>query len=186
MKKILLLIVWLSAILPANSQDRSVKIIVKDSNSGRSISGANVYIDKLEKVFGTDSNGELDLIVPPEGYSIAISYVGYESQLVKVENDKTRIRVMLVSMGTDLEEVIISSVRADNNVKSTDIGKDVLQLESIRDLPPLAGEIDIIKSMVLLPGVSTVGEASSGLNVRGGGFDQNLVLLGGGVLYDID
>lgn len=183
MRKLILFSLISFASFFAYSQEKTIVLVVTDSESELPISGANVLVNEIQMVFGTDVNGELKVLVPNYGYNVTISFVGYETKSIFI-GDRPRVKVGLVSSGIDLDEVIISSTRADNNIKSTDIGKDVLNLESIRDLPPLAGEIDIIKSIVLLPGVSTVGEASAGLNVRGGGFDQNLILLGGGILYN--
>jgi len=83
----------------------------------------------------------------------------------------------------ELEEVIVTG-NPDQNVKSTTVGKNELSIETIKKLPLFAGQVDVIKSLTLLPGVTSVGEVSSGLNVRGGQSDNNLVLLGGAPIYN--
>ncbi len=167
-----------------NFTSLTIKGKVFDSETGEPLVGVNIYISNLDKYVASDVNGEFELEPSLEVIRITLTYIGYEEKSVNIKSNKTKVTVRLRESLTELNEVVISSERADNNVSSTNLGRDVMQLETIKDLPPLAGEIDVIKSMVLLPGVSTVGEASAGFNVRGGGLDQNLFLLGGGVLYN--
>ena len=158
---------------------------VMDYETGETLIGATVIVDELKKGEVTDINGMFGLYVPVGEYTLTISSVGFQElkQLIIV-NGTGEFKLRLLASITELEEVLIQSQEADVNVKSTDLGKNTLSMESIKALPPFAGEVDILKSITLLPGVTSVGEASSGFNVRGGGSDQNLILLGGAVLYN--
>lgn len=180
----LLTLFFFSHNLNAQEDLRKVTITVYDDETSEPLIGVNVRDITRDKIYATDINGRVQVFIGIMPSKIEFTYIGYETQQVLVTNVKSRIRVSIKSAITQLGEVVISSERPDQNVASTDLGKNLMQIETIRELPPLAGEVDIIKSMVLLPGVSSVGEASSGLNVRGGGFDQNLILLGGGVVYN--
>jgi len=83
-----------------------------------------------------------------------------------------------------LEEVVVTAETEDNNVRNTEMSVNTLNLNTISKLPALLGEVDVIRSIQLLPGVSTVGEGATGFNVRGGGVDQNLVLLDEAPVYN--
>ncbi|NQZ78070.1 MAG: TonB-dependent receptor, partial [Ekhidna sp.] len=162
-----------------------VELVVIDSEISDALVGANVVVIETGEVYATDLEGKLVFdLIPGMSLSLSISVVGYDTQVIKISSSKNRVIVRMVPTLVDLDEVVVTTKAVDANVKSTNLGRNVLEIESIRELPPLAGEVDVIKSLVLLPGVSTVGEASSGFNVRGGGLDQNLILLGGGVLYN--
>ena len=153
--------------------------------SGELLIGANVFIKRQQIGTSTNADGEYSLRLYQGTYIIEISTIGYETQSKRVNvQGPGKINFNLEENVTELDELVIQSEGADQNVTSKDIGKNVLTVESIKSLPPLAGEVDILKSLTLLPGVSTQGEASSGFSVRGGGFDQNLILLGGATLYN--
>ena len=156
-----------------------------DNQSKESLIGVNFYLPALKTGVTTDINGRFYIKLDRGEYELVVSYLGYETlkYVLLVQGDGT-YTFNLNEDTQQLDEIVISAERADANVKSTDIGKETLSLEAIQDLPAFVGEVDILKSITLLPGISTVGEASSGFNVRGGGSDQNLILLGGAPLYN--
>ncbi|HNP19526.1 MAG TPA: TonB-dependent receptor [Fulvivirga sp.] len=162
----------------------TVNGIVKDNN-GESLFGVTVYIPSLKKGISTDINGHYILNLKKDTYLIQFSMIGYETLSYKfnVRGDG-EFDVRMTESSLQLDELTITSEAPDHNVNSTDIGKQVLDINTIERLPAFVGEVDVLKSITLLPGVSTVGEVSSGFNVRGGGSDQNLILLGGAVLYN--
>ncbi|MDX1628332.1 MAG: TonB-dependent receptor [Fulvivirga sp.] len=158
---------------------------VTDSFTGEAIIGANIFIENTQQGTASDVNGEYAIKLAKGNYLIKVSSIGYESKLysVRVNNDG-KLNFRLKESTVELGEVVISGEKADRNVQSTDIGKNVITLETIKTLPAFVGEVDVLKTITLLPGVQTVGEASSGFNVRGGAQDQNLILLGGAPLYN--
>ncbi|ELR69419.1 TonB-dependent receptor [Fulvivirga imtechensis AK7] len=159
---------------------------VVDVDSRELLVGVNIVVDETKKGVITDINGSFELELDfGRIYSLHISYIGYEKSVVPVLiKGNGSIKVELRSSSLELNEVVVSGEAADVNVKSTDLGRSVLTLETIKELPKIGGETDIFKTITLLPGVSSVGEASSGLNVRGGNFDQNLVLFAEIPLYN--
>lgn len=159
------------------------KVISRRDKS--SLPGVNLYIASLQKGVSTDVDGNFMIKLRKGAYDLSVTFIGYKESivLINVVGDG-RILIRLDEDLTQLEEVIVTGEAADANVSSTAIGRTSLTVESIKELPPFMGEVDILKTITLLPGVSTVGEASSGFNVRGGGSDQNLILLGGAVLYN--
>ena len=168
-----------------HAQDITLSGYIKDANSGETLIGATVLVDELKT--GTNSNayGFYSLSIPPGTYTFKISYLGYSTleQSLDLSQDKT-LDFELEETAVELEEVIISSEAADRNVTSLEMSVNQLNIQTIRKMPSLLGEVEIIRSIQLLPGVSTVGEGASGFNVRGGSIDQNLILLDEAPVYN--
>lgn len=162
-----------------------VVVRILDEKNGEELIGVNTIIENNGMGTISDLNGESVFDLKRGVYSLKLSYVGYRTKYLKIDvvGDGEIITEMEETQ-TLLGEVVITSRSMEENVKSAEIGKNELNVSMIESLPLYAGEVDVIKSLTLLPGVSTVGEASSGLNVRGGGADQNLILLGGAPIYN--
>lgn len=171
---------------PGNSKGPfTITIYVNDSENKDALIGASVLIQETGKGDITDAKGRTRLSLAVGTYTLSVEYLGYEPILEKIQvYGSGNFRIKLNQSAETLDEVIISSESADQNVRNTDIGKQVMSIATIEALPPFVGEADVLKSITLLPGVSTVGEASSGFNVRGSNADQNLILLGGAPLYN--
>lgn len=160
---------------------------VYDDSNKELLIGATIVIDN--RSFGTTTNayGFYSLTVPSGEYQIAYSYLGYE-QVVKatsIDRDmKMDIDLPLVSK--DLTEVVITDriLQKEEHVTSTDMGKVGLGIKTINRMPAFLGEVDLIKSLTLLPGVTSVGDGSSGFSVRGGNVDENLILLDEAPVYN--
>ncbi len=158
---------------------------VFDSDTGEPISGANIFIERQNIGTSADINGNYSLKLYEGLYLIQASSTGYVPGAKRVNViGEGKVNFILNVQVTELEEVVIKGGAEKRDVISKDVGVEVLTISSIKTLPPLGGEADILKSLTLLPGVSTPGEASSGFNVRGGGFDQNLILMDGAPLYN--
>ncbi len=159
---------------------------IKDASSGETLPGASVFLVE-DPVKGTSTNvyGFYSLTLPAGKYIIGASFIGYDAQQFEVDlsSDDLSLNIDLSTAGIQLEGVEIRATRKDN-VESTDMGKVELQVEKIKKLPALMGEVDVVRTLQLLPGVMSSGEVNSGLYVRGGGPDQNLVLLDEAVVYN--
>ena len=163
----------------------TIKGVIRDLSAGESLVGATVYIPTLGIGTNSDLDGNYEIQLDRGEHIIQFSMLGFETKEYRVSLiGDGRLNIRLESSSLELDEVQITAEAVDHNVRSTDIGKQVLSLESIKELPAFVGEVDILKSITLLPGVSTVGEASSGFNIRGGSTDQNLILLGGAPLFN--
>ncbi len=152
---------------------------IKDAENGEMLIGALVSVPEMVNV-GTTANvyGFYSLTIPQGKHTIKFSFIGYEPILKIIDlKESTKIDVELSSKQTQLNEVVIKSEKDDKNIKSMEMSVQKLDIKQINKIPALLGEIDVIRTIQLLPGVSTVGEGASGFNVRGGGTDQNLVLL---------
>ncbi|MBK8685907.1 MAG: TonB-dependent receptor plug domain-containing protein [Bacteroidetes bacterium] len=105
--------------------------------------------------------------------------------MISINLDKnTQLNIELLPKNVTSKEIVIKDVRKDENVKSTEMGMHQLSMEAVKKLPVIMGEVDVLKSLQLLPGVSSAGEGQSGFYVRGGGPDQNLILLDEAVVYN--
>jgi len=158
---------------------------VKDSTSGEFLLGSSVYIKELKKGLNTNAYGFFSLTLDEGKYTIIISYIGYNEKQLSIDfNKDNSINFQLIPKFFVTKEVLITAKKADQNIKSTDMGRVEVDVDQIKKLPALLGEVDILKAIQLLPGVQSAGEGNSGFYVRGGGPDQNLILLDEGTVYN--
>ena len=160
---------------------------VRDKSSGETLIGANIY-DKNNTGTGTVSNtyGFYSLTLPEGTYTFSYSYLGYEEQNFEVQLTKDLVFDVSMVEGITMQEVVVSAEREErrNNVEGSQMGTISLPVENIKKLPAIFGEVDIMKTLQLLPGVSSSGEGDAGFYVRGGGPDQNLLLLDEAIVYN--
>jgi hypothetical protein len=158
---------------------------MRDMANGENLVAASVYVKELNTGAKTNNYGFYSLTIPAGEYNFRFTYIGYETKWVKMSVDKdTRLNVELPQRGYETKEVVIKDTRKDENVKSTDMGMVKLGMEQVKALPVVFGETDILKALQLTPGVKSGGEGQSGIYVRGGGPDQNLLLLDEAVVYN--
>jgi hypothetical protein len=202
MKKLILLFIfligqgaWAQTAAPSNrevigrdiGQLKGIKISgrIIDEISGEALVGATVTVPELEVTKITDNNGGFELILDRAEYTIQFRYVGYETLDYPITAvGDGRLSIKMLQEDFQLDDVVIFGRDPEKNIRSTDMGAITLSMNTMRELPPFLGEVDIIRSLATLPGVSQVGEASSGLNVRGGGVDQNLIQFAGAPIYN--
>ncbi len=157
---------------------------MKDSTSGESMLGATIYIVELGKGAASNEYGFFSITLPAGSYTLKVAYLGYKAQVHQVILDKeVRMNFALTSNAIVTEEIVINAERKAN-VESTQMGRMEIKIEQAKAIPALMGEIDILKTLQLLPGIAGAGEGNSGFYVRGGGPDQNLVLLDEAVVYN--
>ncbi len=159
---------------------------VRDAESGEELIGANVYlVDDPGRGAVTNAYGFYSLRLPAGEQRVVFSYLGYVEQVKTVVlDDKQRLNVELAPVGVELQEVVVKARAEDANVQNTEMGTVTLPVEQAKKLPVLFGEVDVLKTIQLLPGVLSAGEGNAGFYVRGGGPDQNLVLLDEAVVYN--
>ena len=185
MKKLILLF-FVCTFYSAFSQEKfTISGYVKDAKNGESLIGVTVYKKNSQIGANTNEYGFYSLTLPKGADTVVFSFIGYQSifRVVNLTSNQT-ISVELPEEGKNLAEVVISAEKADANIKSMEMGVAKLDIQQIQKMPALLGEVDIIKSIQLLPGVTTVGEGASGFNVRGGNIDQNLVLMDEAPVYN--
>ena len=163
-----------------NGQEKyGVKGIVKCSDNKEVLSGVTVLVESLNVGTSTDKNGFYELFLPQGSYTIRFSFVGYisETKTINVKNSFNELNISLKIDNKILDAVVVSSTRKDANVTELKMSVQTIDMVRVRKIPSLMGEIDVIKSIQLLPGVHAASEGSSGFSVRGGSPDQNLILL---------
>lgn len=185
---LLFLVYFLWNHLPLNAQENfTLSGYVKTAESGETLIGATIAAPDLGKGTYTNEYGFYSLTLPTSNDSILISYrfVGYEKIDKKILlNKNIKLDIELINSGVNLEEVEIVADSYEEQVNSTEMSVTRITMDEAKRLPALFGEVDIIKTLQLKPGVSTGSEGSSGIFVRGGGPDQNLVLLDGSTVYN--
>ncbi len=166
-------------------QDFTLSGYIEDAETGETLIGVNIF-DQNNTIQGATTNvyGFYSLSLPQGTYQLKVSYLGYQDIIKEVElKDNFTINFSL-SPGVTMEEVVVLGEEEDKNVSSTEMGTMALPVDRIKKLPALLGEVDILKTLQLLPGVLSAGEGTAGFYVRGGGPDQNLVLLDEAVVYN--
>ncbi|MGB3799549.1 MAG: TonB-dependent receptor, partial [Lewinella sp.] len=149
------------------------------------IIGATLQVEGTEVATVTDTDGSYALEVPPGTYTLTISYVGYGSQerAIRINGDGT-YDIELQPSATNLQQVTVTEQAADANIGREQAGVQRLDMAQLEKLPTFMGETDVVKALLLNPGVSTIGEGATGFNVRGGEIDQNLLLQDNGFLLN--
>ncbi|MDP2042122.1 MAG: TonB-dependent receptor [Algoriphagus sp.] len=162
-----------------------IKGKLRDNEMKTFIAGGLFSIPQLELAALTNEKGEFSVQVPEGTYIGYFSSMGKqtEQKILKVYRDQD-LDVILFETISELDLVTVTDRAIDANVMSTLPGATQMPMEELKLLPPLLGEVDVVRSMLLLPGVSTVGEGASGFNVRGGGVDQNLILMDGAPVFN--
>jgi hypothetical protein len=155
----------------------TVKGTLTDDESNEPIIGATVLIRETGQGQASDADGAFQFKLPPGKYTLQINYISYQSQLnyLSMYADGV-LPVRLISIPQQLNEVLIRAQTIQRGAQGANLGVERLSAKTIRELPTLMGEADVIKSLQTLPGVTNAGEGVAGYNVRGGNIDQNLVL----------
>ncbi len=159
---------------------------VRETKTNAPLSGVTVFVQEVRKGVTTDRDGYYILSLPAGSYNVLFTSVGYLRQVQAIKLPPSQLGNM-VSLDVDtklLDEVTVKTESADRNVKKVEMGVNQLSIRNIKRMPAFMGEVDIVKSLLLLPGVTTVGEGATGINVRGGSVDQNLVMLDDAPIYN--
>ena len=158
---------------------------VRDSLTGESIIGATVQVVGSSRSLLTNNYGFFSITLPAGDYEILFSHVSYESKGIRLPLDRSLTQTVLLGpRSAALQEVVVFNKKKDGNVKNAQMGKVDLSMNQIRSIPAFLGEVDILKAIQLLPGVQSAGEGNAGFYVRGGGPDQNLILLDDATVYN--
>lgn len=157
---------------------------MRDSASNESLIAATVYIKELQTGAQTNTYGFYSVSVPAGTYTVIYSYIGYGTLTKTIDLSTSKTYNAELGSTTSLQEVQVRAERKDENVRGTEMGTVTLSVEKIKTLPVIFGETDILKTLQLMPGVQSAGEGNSGFYVRGGGPDQNLILLDDAVVYN--
>jgi len=180
---ILLLMVILSFV---QAQEKvTLNGYIKDSLSGETLIGANLLVKAELKGVTSNQYGFYSITLKKGVYKIVFSFVGYLPKEISIDlHQPQQQNILLVPLSSLMNDVTVYTRKRDNNVKTAQMGKFDLPVSTAKALPSFLGEVDILKTLQLLPGVMSAGEGNAGFYVRGGGPDQNLIMLDDAVVYN--
>jgi hypothetical protein len=184
--KIFSLLIFILAAANTFAQNKfTLSGYAKDSLSGETLIGATLTVNGIGKGVNSNQYGFYSMTLPEGNYTITCSFIGYRVQQTSINLNKSQSFSFFMPPAIAIgEEVVVSSKRRDANVKSAQMGKIDFSINQIKSIPVLLGEVDILKTLQLLPGVRNAGEGNAGFYVRGGGSDQNLIMLDDAVVYN--
>ena len=184
-KIITFLVVLLSALSSFGQEKFTLSGTIIDANSNETLIGVNVVIPALKTGVTTNEYGFYSITIPKGNYTVQISYLGYQTIEESIAlNQNIKNNFNLFSNETALQEVIITDNKTKIDIKKPEMSVNKLSISTIKKMPVVLGEVDVLKSILLLPGVTNAGEGASGFNVRGGGADQNLILLDEATIFN--
>lgn len=186
MKNILILFIAILGSAACMAQQKyTVSGYIKDAYSGETLIGAAFSLSNKSKGISSNQYGFYSITLDRGVYTFSVSHVGYLPKQLNISlASDTVLNVEMISGASLQQEVVVTARKRDNNVKSAQLGKVTLPIEQIKSIPAFLGEVDLLKVVQLLPGIRNAGEGSAGIYVRGGGPDQNLIMLDDAVVYN--
>jgi hypothetical protein len=186
-KPLISLFTWVCLILVGSQlYGQTINGFVKDSTTGEVLVGAIIKTIDGKKGAATDVKGYYKIDLTAGVYTIQITYLGYITQqrTISVSTQDINLNFSLSSNAVSTKEAVITGERNNKNVTSTEMSRVELSGEQVKTLPVIFGEPDVLKAITLLPGIKSGGEGGTGFYVRGGGPDQNLILMDDAVIYN--
>ncbi|MEM8520880.1 TonB-dependent receptor [Flavobacterium sp. PL12] len=185
-KKIITLLFLIFYAATSSAQDKfTLSGTIMDANTNETLIGVNVVIPQLKVGVTTNEYGFYSITLPQGIHIVQISSLGYKIMEESIDlNQNSKKNFILYSNETALKEVIVNSNKTTIDIKKPEMSVNKLSISAIKKMPVVLGEVDVIKSLLLLPGVTNAGEGASGFNVRGGGADQNLILLDEATIFN--
>ncbi|MFD2586864.1 carboxypeptidase-like regulatory domain-containing protein [Croceitalea marina] len=184
-RSLLLLVSLLFSLFSFSQQRFTISGTITEASSNETLIGVTVAIPELRTGTTTNEYGFYSISLPQGDYNLMVSYLGFKDISQKVNlNTNQKINFKLEEEAEQLEEVIVSEDAERLDIRKPQMSVNALKVQTIKKIPVVLGEADVIKSLLLLPGVTSAGEASSGFNVRGGAADQNLILLDEAIIFN--
>lgn len=184
-RRIISLFLFLTSILSYSQDKFTLSGVISDEKSNETLIGVSIIIEELKTGTSTNEYGFYSITLPEGFYNVRISYLGYSDFLTTIElNKNIKLNFSLKENEEILEEVILIENPNKIDIKKPEMSVNKLSISTIKQMPVILGEVDILKSILTLPGVTNAGEGQSGFNVRGGAVDQNLILLDEATIYN--
>ena len=185
MRFITVIFLFLSFSISVTAQKKvTISGYLKDVSSGEDLIGASVFIKETMKGTTANTYGFFSFSLDPGEYTLIASYVGFDTYEQKISlTEDVRININLTPTAIEMKDVVVTGEKS-TNTESTEMGRATIDMDKVKSLPAFMGEADPMKTIQLLPGVLAAGEGNSGFYVRGGGPDQNLILLDEAVVYN--
>ncbi|MDC1309023.1 TonB-dependent receptor [Saprospiraceae bacterium] len=186
MRKLLSMLTFCVSICLVSAQENfTISGYITDYESGETLIGATALVKELGNGAVSNEYGFYSISVPEGSYTLEFSYIGFGNIIKSVSlSANYKLDIELGEMKNELAEVVVTAKEEDSNVREVSMSVNKLDITTIKSMPTLLGEVEIIRSLQLLPGVNSVGEGATGFNVRGGSIDQNLILLDEAPVYN--
>nr|WP_299388876.1 TonB-dependent receptor [Allomuricauda sp.] len=185
-RRLLLLLVLITPLFFLNAQRKyTLSGTVSEGKSNETLIGVTVAFPELQTGVATNEYGFYSITLPAGKYEVVVSYLGYQDIRETINlNSNIKKDFSLFEGLEELEEVVVTDESKRLDIRKPQMSVNTLAVQTIKQIPVVLGEADVIKSLILLPGVTNAGEASSGFNVRGGAADQNLILLDEATIFN--
>ena len=186
-RNLFLFLFFLLFCMESTAQNRRFTVSgnIADGTTGEDLIGATVYVEELKTGTATNAYGFYSISLPEGKYKFIVTYVGYQQDTQTIDLIKDiRLNIKLLTKANEMGEVVISAERRNANVSRTEMSVERISIQTLKRIPALMGEVDVIKAIQLLPGVQSTAEGSSGFSVRGGSHDQNLIILDEATVYN--
>jgi hypothetical protein len=184
-KNQILLLFFFFSIVAYSQQKYTLSGTITDKANKETLIGINIYIVEAKTGVSTNEYGFFSITLPKGNYTAIISYVGYQQKEETIKlNQNVKIDISLSDDSQILDEVVVSSNKKRSEIRKPEMSVAKISIQTVKQMPVVLGEVDILKSITTLPGVTNAGEGQSGFNVRGGSADQNLILLDEATIYN--
>lgn len=179
-----LVLLFIATSISVAQQKVTLSGYMKSADNGEGLIGSTIYVEELKTGTTTNLYGFYSISLPPGNYTFRYSYVGYDNifETMTLLEDKNK-DIELQPVSTQMEEVVITSEASDKNIQAAEMSVVKLSPKETKVIPVILGEQDILKTIQLLPGVNSGTEGTTGFYVRGGGADQNLIILDEAPIY---
>lgn len=186
MRKLLSILTFCISICLMSAQENyTISGYITDAESGETLIGATALVKEIGNGAVSNEYGFYSISVPKGKYTLEFSYIGFGNVIKPFSlSANYKLDVEMSEMKNELAEVVVTAKEEDGNVREVNMSVNKLDITTIKSMPTLLGEVEIIRSLQLLPGVNSVGEGATGFNVRGGSIDQNLILLDEAPVYN--
>lgn len=184
--RLFLIVIFLNMFAGAYAQKKyTLSGTISDAESGESLTGAVVAIQNTGYNTLGNAYGFYSLTVPEGEYQVIVQFIGYQDQVLQVDLHSSQvINFRMNAISYELDSINVRGEQADRNITSLGMGNVKINPKKIENIPVLFGERDLIKTLQLMPGMKSAGEGNTGFYVRGGGLDQNLILLDEAPVYN--
>ena len=185
LRQFVITIFFLSSICLFSQQRFTISGTITEASSNETLIGVTLLVPEINTGVTTNDYGFYSLTLPEGDYQIRLSYLGYQDIVQTISlNEDLRLNFEMFEEVEQLDEVVVTEDVEKINIRKPQMSVNTLSVQTIKKIPVILGEADVIKSLLLLPGVTSAGEASSGFNVRGGAADQNLILLDEATIFN--
>lgn len=185
LKKFFILFLFLGSVCVSAQEKFTLSGTISEANSGETLIGINVIIPELQTGTVTNQYGYYSITLPKGDYELSFTSIGFITKKLNISLLKDLKQNLSLTTDTEsLDEVVVKADGEKIDIRSAQMSTNKLSAKTIKKLPVVLGEVDVIKAITLLPGVTSAGEGASGFNVRGGAADQNLILLDEATLYN--